>query len=443
MSVIDRLPPSDLDAERAALGCCLLSEAALDDVHSILRTDDFYSHAHQEIFRLSKAMQLEGRPVDSVTIAERLFATEKLEEIGGPAYIGQLLEGVPHAAHAEYYAEIVLNLSRRRKLIETATAAIQGAYGSAETSDIVADAEAGLHAILERDAGGQTVSINDALAEVFARLDRKETPGIPMGWSGIDELYEMQRGNLIIVAARPSMGKTGFAGNLLLNTANKGRKSLIFSIEQSRDEITERLLSSYTKISGLKISGKEYLEEHERLALLEASSGLSQLPIGIDDDPSVTVSKISAKSRLWKRKHGLDLVVVDYLQLIESEDRKAPREQQVAEISRTLKKLAKQLDIPLVCLAQLNRELEKRPDKRPKLSDLRESGAIEQDASVVMLLHRPEYFNAMDRPGEADVIIAKNRNGKTGTVPLQYDESTITFRDLAPRYVNEWANDEF
>lgn len=234
------------------------------------------------------------------------------------------------------------------------------------------------------------------------------------------------------------MGKTGFASCVALNLARDGRRVLIFSLEAPTLELTERLLSSWTAIDLAKIKRQDAILDEERQYLLQKAGSLEQLKIDIDDDAGATVSRIAAKCRVWKRKHGLDLVIVDYLQLIEPEDAKIIREQQVAVISRTLKKLAMQLEVPVMCLCQLNRQVESRPNKVPTLADLRESGSIEQDANLVILVHRPEFYNPDDRPGEVDLILAKNRSGRIGKVSLQFDKPTISFRERAMAHYQEW-----
>lgn len=437
---MERELPKAIDAEKAVLGCVLLRNECLDEMAG-LSEDDFYSPVNRLVYVAVKDMRHKAKAIDAVTLTKALGA-KRVEEIGGPAYIGELLESVPHAAHANYYADIISQASRRRKLIEAAQSAMIAAYGTAETADIVADCETRLHAILESEAAGESVSVRDALEDVFHRLDTNAPAGLPMGWDDLDELYQLQPGDLVIVAARPSMGKTGLAANIAINVAKRKKAVLLFSLEQTRVDMASRLLSTWSRVSGLKINRMEPISDGERGQLLEEAGGLSDLPIGIDDDPSTTVGKIAAKARLWKRRHGLELLVIDYLQLIEPEDKRINREQQVSIISRSLKKLGMQLEIPVVCLAQLNRLSENRPGNVPKLSDLRESGSLEQDASCVILIHRPEYYNETDRPGEADLHVAKNRNGRTGVVKLQFEKSTISFRDLA-RGMSHYGKDEF
>lgn len=436
-----RSVPREIDAEKAVLGSIMLNANVLDELQSLLADEDFYEPRHQSIFIVARKLREQARPVDAVSLAERLSKQNELENVGGAIYLGSLMESVPHTANVSYYADLVIKAARRRRLIQAAEAAIEAAHGTGDTADIVAECEGRLHSLLEAEADTQSLDVRTALEGVFYHLDHEEPPGLPMGWLELDKIYQLQPGNLVYVAARPSMGKTGLAANIVINVASRGKKCLLFSLEQSHVEMAGRLLSAWTQISSTKINRMDPISQREREQLLAEASGLADLPIGIDDDPDASISKIAAKARLWKRRHGLDLLVIDYLQLIEPEDRRINREQQVAVISRTLKKLAGQLEIPVICLAQLNRMSESRPDKRPHLSDLRESGSLEQDANCVILIHRPEFYRDEDRPGEADLIIAKNRNGRTGTVPLQFEKSTITFRDLSRRsesYQNGW-----
>ena len=427
---MNRELPRESEAEDAVAGGVMLNASALDEIQPMISSADFYQPFNAQVFAAAVELRQVGEPCDLVTVAKKLVKVFPSEELLSVRLEG-LAAAVPHTAHIRHYAEMVVAASRRRKVIRVAEEAIEAAYGNAETSEIVADAETKLHALLEADAGSDAVTIREALEDVFSLMERGEPAGVPMGWGKLNELYQLQPGNLIYIAARPSMGKTGLAANIAINVARTGRKCFLFSLEQSRVEMAGRLLSAWSQVAGTKINRMDSITDSERRKLLREATDLSELSIGIDDDVDTTVSKIAAKSRLWKRRHGLDLLVVDYLQLIEPEDRKVNREQQVAVMSRGLKKLAGQLEIPVVVLAQLNRQSESRSDRRPQLSDLRESGSLEQDANCVILIHRPEFYDENARPGEADLIVAKNRNGRTGVVSLQFEKSTITFRDLA------------
>lgn len=429
--------PQNLEAEKALLGSAMLDASVLDDVQGSLWEGDFHSPANRQIYESMLRLRRDGKPIDAVTIASHLG--DKIEHIGGPGYLGRLLETVGHASHGEYYAGLVTAKSKLRDIIRISGKAAEDAYQGGESGEIIAEAETGLHGVLERDAG-QAVSISEVLVQLLARMDSGESPGIPMGLEKLDELYHLREGNLVVVAGRPSMGKTGFAVNVAVNLAKRGHAVGFISLEMSNLELASRFVACLSRVSGLKIDRKEGISEAERDEVLKAADVFASLPIEIDDDPGLSLSKIAAKARIWRRRKNIELLIVDYLQLIEPDDRRVNREQQVATMSRGLKKLAAQLGIPVMLLAQLNRESEKRPDKKPRLADLRESGAIEQDANLVLLIHRPEVYEQDERPGEADLIVAKNRNGKTGTAVVQFDESTITFRDLAPKWASGWVS---
>lgn len=425
------MPTDTLQKEQAVLGGMLLSSNAIDEVQPILTKHHFANEMHAQIFEACLSLRENGKPADAVTVATHLQG-----DVPDPGAltvgISHILETVPHAAHTLHYAELVRESHKRRTLLRAIREAQDEAKNPGEsTEDIIAKVESQLHSLLEDSVGTGATSIRDSLGNVFARLDRKDPPGLPMGWSKLDELYQLQPGHLVYVAARPSMGKTGLAANVAINVAKRGKRVLFFSLEQTVTEMAARFLSAWGQISGNQINRLDPSTDAERMEWLKQSSALSELPIDIDDDPDATVSRIAAKSRLWKRRYGLDLLIVDYLQLIDPEDTKVNREQQVATMSRKLKKLAGSLEVPVMCLAQLNRESERTTSKVPRLSNLRESGSLEQDANCVMLIHRPEFYDHTDRPGEADVIVEKNRNGETGTVKLQFEKSTVTFRDLA------------
>lgn len=436
---MSQLPPQNLDAEKAVLGSAMMDSGILDEVQGSLWEEDFYSPANREIYQAMLTLHRDGLPVDAVSVASRLESAGKLDRVGGPGYIGQILEAVGHASHAEYYAGLVTAKAKLRDIIQVSRQAAEDAYRGGESADIIATAETGLHSILERDAG-VAVNIGAVLVELLARMDSGESPGIPMGLEKLDELYHLREGNLVVVAGRPSMGKTGFAVNVAVNLARQGRGVGFISLEMSNLELANRFVACLSGVSGLKIDRKEPISDEERERVLKASGEVESLPLFIDDDPGLSISQIAAKARIWKRRKNIELLIVDYLQLIEPDDRRVNREQQVASMSRSLKKLAAQLGIPVMLLAQLNRESEKRPGNKPKLSDLRESGAIEQDANLVLLIHRPEVYDQNDRHGEADLIVAKNRNGRTGTAVVQFAEDTITFRNLAPKWVSGWVS---
>ena len=435
-----REPPYDLDSEQAVIGCIMLAPESLDEIQPILQAEDFHANNHQQIYAAALELRSEGKPTDAVAIASHLG--KEIASVGGVATLAQFMEFPGATSNDAYYAGIVARMSLRRKFIETCRRASQEAFDGKDTLDLVSDTENRLHALLERQAGNEPVHIKDVFEEAIAQMDSQSPPGIAMGWEELDKLYQLQKGDVIYIAARPSMGKTAFGLNLAINVAKRGQEALFFTLEQTKLDFADRVLSSISGVAMHKIKRMEVISEEERMQVLEAASVGSTIPVWIDDDPGATVARIGSKARLWKRRKGLKLLVIDYLQLIEPEDKRVVREQQVATISRQLKILAMQLEIPVVCLAQLNRQLENLADKRPRMSHLRESGSLEQDASCVMLLHRPEEYNASDRPGEVIVYLDKNRNGPTGIVTLQFDKPTMTFRDLA-RPMSYYGTEEF
>ena len=433
-----KLPPQNLDAERGVLGSVLLLNEAIDEVAEILHADQFYSDAHQKIFAAVSRLYEEGvRGIDAVTLAEDLDKHNEMEDVGGVAYLLQILESVPHAAHAKYYAEIVRDKWIQRSLTFACNDILRECYeGSEETEAVLATAEQRIFSILEQQEGGDKIGIRDILFETFDRINERlqkegSISGLSTGFADLDaQLNGFQNSELIILAARPSMGKTALVCNIAESVGLDSQTGVVlFSLEQSKLELAERLLCIRSKVNGHSLRAGELDEgDHERL--MQASSELSECPIFIDDRPGRTMAQIGAISRRLKRRTNLGLIVIDYLQLIEPEDKSSPREQQIALITRRLKFLCKELALPVVALAQLNRGVELREDKRPRLADLRESGAIEQDADVVAFLHRPEAYDPEDRPGEADLIVAKNRNGPVGSVTLTWIKESMRFGDF-------------
>lgn len=447
----DKLPPQNLDAERSVLGCMMLNTEAIDEVADFLKPEHFYRDSHRRIasviFHLAEST---AAGIDAVTVAEELERRKELAEVDGAPYLAGLMESVPHAAHARHYAEIVHEKYVLRSLQSAALSILREASDeSTEVDDQLNAAEQKIFSIVEQQTSQERIEIReilaDALAGIAARLgDKSVQRGVHCGFTQLDDLTAgLNPQSLVILAARPSMGKTAFVCNIANAVAThaidasvngspgaKPKGVVIFSLEQSKLELVERLLCIRAKFNGHQLRKGELSEDdHERL--LQEANWLSNLPIYIDDKPGRSVAQIAAISRRVKRRYGLGLVVIDYLQLIEPEDRKAPREQQVAAIARRLKFLAKELDVPVLALAQLNRAVDLRQDKQPRLADLRESGAIEQDADIVMFLHRPDAYDPDDRPGEVEVIVAKNRNGPTGIAQLVWLRESLRFADRA------------
>lgn len=437
-SFAGKLPPQNLEAEQGVLGSVLLLNEAMDDIVEILKPEHFYSDAHQRLFKAILQLRERGvRGIDVVVLAEELMKNQELDDVGGTEYLEQILEAVPHAAHAKYYAEIVRDKATQRALTYACNEILADCYeGGKETADVLTSAEQRIFSILEQQADVDKIALHDILQDAFDRINARmekegEISGLSTGFTDLNKLLNgFHSTEMIILAARPSMGKTALVCNIAEGAAKTGAPVVIFSLEQSKLEVAERLLCIRSRVNGHRLRAGE-LDEVERDRLMMASQDLSQLPIFIDDVPGRTMAQLGAICRRIKRRSGLGLIIVDYLQLVEPEDKSAPREQQIALISRRMKFLAKEVEAPVIALAQLNRGVELREDKRPRLADLRESGSIEQDADVVMFLHRPAAYDPEDRPGEADLIIAKNRSGPTGGVTLAWISESMRFGDLA------------
>lgn len=435
-----RLPPQNLDAERGVLGSILLVNEAIDEVGESLRPEHFYHDAHHKIYAaIHDLYENNVRGIDPVTLAEELERRGELEEIGGAAYVIEILDSVPHAAHVRYYANIVREKWMQRTLIFACTDILSDCYEPQGTvDDLLQTAERRVFSIVEQQEDTSNIAIGDILLEAFDRIDERmskdgSVAGITTGFSDLDmQTTGLQPTELIILAARPSMGKTAFVCNIaeaVARIANKG--VMLFSLEQSNLELAERFLCITARVNGHDLRTGN-LSDEQRDQLAAASDELHNLPLFIDDKPARTMSQISAISRRQHRKEPLGVIIIDYLQLIEPEEKTIPREQQIASISRRLKFLAKELRVPVIALSQLNRGVELREDKRPRLADLRESGSIEQDADKVMFLHRPDAYDPNDRPGEAEVVIAKHRSGPTGIVKLTWRAEFMRFENYSP-----------
>jgi replicative DNA helicase len=437
-----RVPPHNLDAEKGVLGSVMLVNDYLDEVADFLRGEHFYLESHRMIFEAMHGLQSAGvHGFDPVIVAEELERRGQLEQAGGVDALIDILNTVPHAAHAKYYGEIVREKFVLRRLILACNDILKDCYSAGdESDDLIARAEQSIFQILEQQEASTQIEMKEILHDTLDRIRYRvehagSVSGLTTGFVDLDKQTNgMQPTELIIIAARPSMGKTALVCNIAEAVASTNRKgTLIFSLEQSKLELAERFLCIRAKIQLHKLRKGE-LDNAETQHLLEIAGELSELPLYIDDTPARTMSQVSAIARRIKRKskHGLGVVIVDYLQLLEPDDKRAPREQQIAGITRRLKFLAKELQIPVIALAQLNRGVELREDKRPKLADLRESGAIEQDADIVMFLHRPEMYNPEDRPGEAEIVVAKHRSGPTGIVPLTFNKASMRFENFSP-----------
>ncbi|MEX2421167.1 MAG: replicative DNA helicase, partial [Actinomycetota bacterium] len=384
----------------SVLGASLLSRAAASDTVELLRPDDFYRNAHRVVFEGIQTLVATGEPVDTVTLTEWLARRDRLDEVGGAAALHDLTAAVPTAANAGYYARIVRDKALLRRLIEAGTAVAKLGYEAIEDADKVVDqAESMIYDVAQSNATAEYARLGDLLNESFAMIEKlaeqnSEVTGLATGFDDLDRLTAgLQPQNLIILAARPAMGKSSLVlGISHFVSTRLGKPSILFSLEMSKHEIVNRLLSSEARIDSSRLrTGR--LEDSDWRKLGDALGALSEAPLYIDDTPSITLMEIRAKSRRLKQKQGLDLIIVDYLQLMQSHGRPESRQQEVAEISRGLKMLAKELDVPVIALSQLSRQPESRTDKRPMLADLRESGSIEQDADIVGFIYRDEVYD--------------------------------------------------
>jgi replicative DNA helicase len=434
----DRLPPQNLEAEQSVLGSCLIDGSAIDDViASGLMDDDFFRAAYGQAWLEIAEMRRAGDEVDPVTFAAHLERKGLFGKLGGNEMIRQLVESVPHAANAVYYAGIVREKAAGRRLIEACTAIIGRCYSGEYTApDLVCEAQEVILALGDRDAGEDTTSYAVLVEETMARMalrDRGEMLGIPSGFPDLDVMTGgFRRSELTILAARPGMGKTSLALDMAENVAAEGQIVLFFSVEMGRESLGDRIVTNDAGVNNELFQRPWTLKDPDKQRIYQSAARLRSLPIEIDFQPSRTTAQIGAVARRLQRRRGLGLLVVDYLQLVKGvRDKNDSREQEVARISRDLKALSRSLAIPVLALAQLNRNLEGRGNKAPILSDLRESGSLEQDADIVMMLHRPEYYDAEDKPGQAELYVAKNRNGRTGVVPLTFVAESTRFESFA------------
>lgn len=425
---LDRVPPQNIEAEQSVLGAVFLSKEALHTALEILKPEDFYKTAHQRIFQTMLDLYEKGEPVDLVTVTAELQDQKVLEEVGGVTYLTNLASAVPTAANVEYYARIVEEKSLLRRLIRTATKIANDGYTREDdVEEIIADAERYILELSQNRNRSGFIPIRDILVETYERIEflsqrREEITGIPSGYPDLDRMTSgFQRSDLIILAARPSVGKTAFALNVAQNVAARAGESVaIFSLEMAASQLVQRMLCAEGNIDAQKLR-TGWLDEDDWQKLTMAIGTLGRAPIYIDDTPGITVQEIRAKCRRLQAEHGLGMVLIDYLQLIHSRSRGENRQQEVSEISRMLKGMARELNVPVMALSQLSRSVEQRQDKRPMMSDIRESGSIEQDADIVAFLYRDDYYNReSENNNTVEVIIAKQRNGPTGTVELAF-----------------------
>ena len=436
----DRLPPHSREAECSVLGSALRDNLAIDDIIPIITVDHFYLDAHQKIFRGILTLHNDHRqPVDLVTLAEHLKQQKHIEDIGGYAYLAELWDAAPTAANAVYYAKIVRQKALTRNLIHAGNEILRDAYdGTMPAEELLEQAERKVFAIAESGVQDNTSTLHQALQQAYDRIDartgrdNRQVSGLSTGFLEMNEITAgLQNGELVVVAARPSVGKTAFALSLARNIAIDEKQPVFFvSLEQSRVELAERMMAMQSRVNSSKIRSG-HLSSDDMQRLIVAGDQLGHGKFFIDDSPGQSMLRIAANARRLKRRENIRAVMIDYLQLIEPEDRRDPRHEQVAQISRRLKLLARELDVPVIALAQLNRGSEDRQDHKPRTSDLRESGSIEQDADVCMLLHRPELYDpTTEKPGVVEVIVGKQRNGPTGTIILTYLKEFMLFVDF-------------
>jgi replicative DNA helicase len=439
---IDRTPPQDILAEQCVLGGMLLSKDAIADVVEVLRPTDFYKPVHQTVYDAIIDLYSKGEPADPVTIAAELTRAGALERIGGGPYLHTLVASVPTAANAGYYAEIVRERAILRRLVEAGTKVVQLGYGAAggmggDVDDVVDRAQAAVYEVVERRTSEDYVGLEAAMWQTYNEIEAignrgGELFGVPTGFRDLDELTNgLHAGQLIVVAGRPGLGKSTLGMDFLRSASiAHNQAAVLFSLEMGKSEITMRLLSAEARIPLTRIRTGT-LTDDDWTKLARRMGEVASAPMFIDDSPNLTMMEIRAKARRLKQRHDLRLIVVDYLQLMTSPKRVESRQQEVAEMSRSLKLLAKELGVPVVAISQLNRGAEQRSDKKPQLSDLRESGAIEQDADMVILLHREDaYERESPRAGEADLIVAKHRNGPTKEVVVSSQLHYSRFVDM-------------
>ncbi len=437
-NTLDKLPPQNLEAEQSVLGAILLDNSALYKALEIITEEDFYRSAHRKIFNAMLDLFNRNEAIDIITLSDRLKQANQLEEIGGTSYLTTLVNTVPTSANIRHHSRIVREKALLRGLINSVTEIAAMVYEEGLPADDLVDvAEKKIFEISDRRIKASFLSMKDAVKESFEIIeqlyDKKEAiTGIPSGFRDLDELTTgFQKGDLVIIGGRPSMGKTAFALNIAQHVAVEMNEPVaIFSLEMSTRQLALRLLCAEARVDSNNVR-KGYIKREDIHKLTAAAGRLAEAPIFIDESSNISVLEMRAKARRLKMEHGLGLVIVDYLQLMKGRGMFERREQEISDISRSLKALAKELDLPVIALSQLNRGVEQRHDKRPTLADLRESGAIEQDADVIIFLYRDEVYNTKSPEvrGQAEIIVAKQRNGPTDTVKLTFLADSTRFVD--------------
>jgi replicative DNA helicase len=441
------VPPQNIEAEQSILSAILIDNNTLLDVVELLAAEDFYKTAHQKIFAAIIDLFDKGEPIDLVTLANKLDESGHLEDVGGATYLARLVDSVPLAVNAQHYAKIVHDKASLRKLIANANAIAKRCFkDEGDVDDVIDFAETSIFEISEKKSQQSFYPLSKLILRNIETLEEKQgnrslVTGVPMGFTLLDNMTSgLQNSDLIILAARPSMGKTALALNIARNAAVEANIPVaVFSLEMSKEQLSLRMLCSEARLDSSRLRGGFFsMEDWHRLT--DSAGVLSESPIYIDDTPNLTAMEIRAKARRLKMDKNIGLVIIDYLQLMQGRGTAERRDLEISEISRALKALAKELNLPVLALSQLNRMLEQRNDKRPRLSDLRESGALEQDADVVAFIYRDEIYNTDEnnpRKGTADVILAKQRNGPVGDVTLAFLNSYTRFENLAPEEMAE------
>ncbi len=447
---LDRLPPQNLEAEQSVLGAILIDNNALPKSLEILEEEDFYRIAHRKIFKAMIELFDKNEPIDIITLTDQLKKNNDIEVIGGVAYLSTLVNMVPTAANVRYHSSIVREKSLLRGLLRSVNEISSKVYeDNLDAEDIVDYAEKSIFDISEKRVKTAFVTLKDVIKSSFEMIehlyDKKETiTGVASGFKDLDEMTTgFQKGDLIIVGGRPSMGKTAFALNIAQHVGLEMKEPVaIFSLEMSKEQLAFRMLCAEAMVNSNSIR-KGFIKKEDWHKLTAAAGNLTGAPIYIDDSSAITVLELRAKARRLKIEHGLSIVIVDYLQLMKGKGSFERREQEISDISRSLKALAKELSVPVIAVSQLNRSVEARRPPKPILADLRESGAIEQDADVILFLYRDEVYNKEAKKGHAEVIIAKQRNGPTGIVDLTYLSHCTRFVNMSEREYQQYEGEEF
>ncbi len=445
----DKLPPKNIDAEKSLLGGLMMDKDAIYKIIDFFYVKDFYENKHQKIYKAMADIVEKSGSIDLLSVANRLEEKEFLEKIGGNSYLSELVNSVPTASHVEEYAKIIQKKRILREMIKAGQEISLVAYNEdRDVEEVLDEAEQKIFNISQNSLRNQFMKVGDSLEEAFERIDKLskqegDTRGVPSGYPSIDGILSgFQKSDLIILAARPSMGKSSLAFNIAQKVATEKNIPVgIFSLEMSNDQIIDKLLSGASGVNLWKIRNGKLSQKgspNDFTKIQEAMSELSDAPIYVEDKSSFNIMQMRAMARRLQAEKGLELIIIDYLQLIQPRSSMVSMVQQMTEISRSLKSLAKELNVPVIALSQLSRAVESRTPQIPRLSDLRETGALEQDADVVMLLYREDYYrDDTQRKNITDVIIAKHRNGPTGKVELYFDKDTTTFQSLDTKYSND------